>query len=694
MASRTLLSLVVVVLTAMSLPVAGQSAAPVAERAAQLERDTVATEGLYAVRRMQVQYSQFAQLGLWQEMADLFAQRGTLIHGKDRITGHGAIANWLANKYSDGAQGLPGQRMAMLLPFSPIVNMAPDGRHILARWHELSMLGGGDVEAHWEGGIYENTYIEENGRWVIETQHYFPIVAGSYADGWRAVVDDIPVVPYHYTPDTAGVLIPDLDPAGSSTDPAGVAANADGPLSSMLVENQVRNLQNIYGYYADRRMWDDVTDLFTEDGVLDIAGVGRWNGPASIRKGLEREGPAGMPAGVLNDHVTFPVIVTVSPDRRTAHARGIELGMQGENAGKGYWSVTIFENVFTWQDGTWRIAAMRLFPRMRAEVLAGWGEPWLDPVPAQGSAAPDAASASAKWSVPAFSYLHPVTGEPIALPARAGNAVAGPAFPTGPAPAIAESDSRALVAESERKLRLLTADVGSINIYNAFGNYIDDFEWEMLGQTFAEKGMREMPYAGFYIGPKRIANAEIAKWGHRRSPRRTIPVHLRMQPVIDVAPDGRSSKIRSRLFSYLGGWASPAVVQGGMYPNDQAVLENGTWKLWSVAIDEFYMRTNGQNWWTRVPAEPAEKTPDVLLTIDPPDIPLTALGQRQQGFIPGSNQLNPYVHNGPAYPGYPSAVPMWFHYVNPVSGRVPEYYWPDCATCAAFPETSLEANGY
>ena len=53
-----------------------------------------------------------------------------------------------------------------------------------------------------------------------------------------------------------------------------------------------------------------------------------------------------------------------------------------------------------------------------------------------------------------------------------------------------------------------------------------------------------------------------------------------------------------------------------------------------------------------------------------------------------------YVHNGPAYPGYPSAVPMWFHYVNPVSGRVPEYYWPDCATCAAFPETSLEANGY
>ena len=32
-------------------------------------------------------------------------------------------------------------------------------------------------------------------------------------------------------------------------------------------EDKVRNLQNAYGYYMDRKMWDDVTDLFTADGV-------------------------------------------------------------------------------------------------------------------------------------------------------------------------------------------------------------------------------------------------------------------------------------------------------------------------------------------------------------------------------------------------------------------------------------------
>ncbi len=95
-----------------------------------------------------------------------------------------------------------------------------------------------------------------------------------------------------------------------------------------------------------------------------------------------------------------------------------------------------------------------------------------------------------------------------------------------------------------------------------------------------------------------------------------------------------------------------------------------------------------------VPAEPAERKPDMLLAVFPPDIPLTALGERQQGYIPGSTVLNPYVFNGPAYPGYPSATPMWFSYVNPVSGRVPPYYWPDCATGVARPDTRLSANGY
>ena len=55
----------------------------------------------------------------------------------------------------------------------------------------------------------------------------------------------------------------------------------------MIPRRQIRNLQNKYGYYIDRKMWSDVTDLFADDGVLEIAGQGIWVGPKGVRKELE-----------------------------------------------------------------------------------------------------------------------------------------------------------------------------------------------------------------------------------------------------------------------------------------------------------------------------------------------------------------------------------------------------------------------
>jgi hypothetical protein len=43
---------------------------------------------------------------------------------------------------------------------------------------------------------------------------------------------------------------------------------------------------------------------------------------------------------------------------------------------------------------------------------------------------------------------------------------------------------------------------------------------------------------------------------------------------------------------------------------------------------------------------------------------------------------------------WPGILPMWFHYKNPVSGRVPERYWPNCGTCEFAPETSMDRHGY
>jgi len=54
----------------------------------------------------------------------------------------------------------------------------------------------------------------------------------------------------------------------------------------------------------------------------------------------------------------------------------------------------------------------------------------------------------------------------------------------------------------------------------------------------------------------------------------------------------------------------------------------------------------------------------------PPDVDQADMGIRGVGF--GA---------GPDFITFPDVKPMWFHYANPVSGRLPPNYCPDHSTC-------------
>ena len=158
--------------------------------------------------------------------------------------------------------------------------------------------------------------------------------------------------------------------------------------------------------------------------------------------------------------------------------------------------------------------------------------------------------------------------------------------------------------------------------------------------------------------------------------------------MILVADDGRSASIRSRLFQPGSSRTRASGLGGGMY-HDQVVLEDGVWKLWSVTIDEHYFSvadaTKAAGRRQRIPIPAAARRPRSAQANDyPPDIPLTKLGERERGFRGGTGETI----------AWPSILPMWFHYKNPVSGRVPEHYWPDCESCLQYPETSMKNHGY
>jgi SnoaL-like protein len=698
-----------------------------AARVQRLALNVERAESVRAVKRLQETYAQYSQFGLWTEMAALFADNAQLSYGKDSEQGRQAIQNYFLNTFGEGTHGLKPGGLHTQVVMRPLINVSADGQQAKGRWWEFSMTGQYGVKAEWAGGIFENEYVRERGVWKISRMRYNPMFAGPYATGWRNVDEDQKIVPYHFTPDETGIPVPELPPSAMPVvdpkmDPATALAALEQRILVMNEEDKVRNLQNAYGYYMDRKMWDDVTDLFTADGALAIANVGVYDGPRSIRRALERSGPAGLKNGQLNELMQLDMTVAIEPGGLEARARGLEFGLLGDaEKDTAFYTLAIFENRYVKQNDIWRIREMRIFPLMKTEKTQGWARSQVvDPPPAREHA-PDrpvpAADAMAPGAVPVFFAPNPATGKAVSLPSGVKTVgherlLGAPQVPKAAAPS-GSLDAR--ITEAERRLAVSKAWDGAENMSSAYGDYLDDLDYGQLGKLFAVKGNKEVPFSGFYVGRQRIIERDATSPPPGSRPRTTLPLHWRTQPVIFVAGDGRSASIRSRLLQPGSSRTRSSGIGGGMY-HDQVVLEDGIWRLWSVTIDEHYYSSAYEGGWSPASAATAAPRgrgaapapgvgqgpaqgrgaapapgrgqapaqPQGQANAYPPDIPLTVLGERERGFRGGTGETITW----------PGILPMWFHYKNPVSGRQPEHYWPDCVPCIQFPETSMKNHGY
>ena len=650
-----------------------------AARVQRLALNVERAESVRAVKRIQETYAQYSQFGLWADMAALFAEDAQLAYGQDTEDGRQAIQKYFLTKFGDGTYGLKPGGLHTQMVLRPLINVSADGQSAKGRWWEFSMTGQLGANAEWAAGIFENEYVRQRGVWKISRLRYNPMFAGPYATGWRNVDADQKIVPYHFTADETGIPVPDLPassapPADLKMNPSTALAALERRIAIMNDEDKVRNLQNAYGYYMDRKMWDDVTDLFAADGVLAITNGGVYNGPMSIRVALEQSGPAGLKHGQLNEVMQLDMAVAIEPGGIEARARGLEFGMLGDaDKGTAFYTLGIFENRYVKQDDIWRIREMRIFPLMKTDYAQGWAKSQL--VKTDGA-------------IPVFFAPNPATGKPVSLPAGAktiGNDRLLPA-PLVHAPVTPPGDLDARVAAAERRLAMSKAWDGAENMSSAYGDYLDDLDFAGLAKLFARKGTKEIPFSGVYVGRQSIAKRDATSPAPGSRPRVMLPLHWRTQPVILVASDGRSASIRSRLFQPASSSTRAMGFGGGMY-HDQVVLEDGVWKLWSVTIDEHYFSspTYEGGWSSAKDPDPATLRRPVAQSNDyPPDIPLTKLGERERGFRGGTGDMLVW----------PQILPMWFHYKNPVSGRVPEHYWPDCITCMQYPETSMKNHGY
>jgi len=139
---------------------------------------------------------------------------------------------------------------------------------------------------------------------------------------------------------------------------------------------EIKTLQRAYGYYVDQALWDEVAELFTDDGSMELALDGVYQGKARIREMLYQlgNGVAGLQYGQLNEHMQFQPVVTIDQQGVTARARWRALIMAGQYSDSALLGEGIYENEYRKENGTWKISKLHWYQTFIVPYEGGWSD--------------------------------------------------------------------------------------------------------------------------------------------------------------------------------------------------------------------------------------------------------------------------------------------------------------------------------
>ena len=640
---------------------------PLQQNVAALRLRAQALRDIDDIKRLQRAYGYYLDAGQWDQVAELFTRDATLEIGLDGVfRGQNRVRQYFT-AVAGGHAGLAPGQVNQYLQLMPVINLAPDGQHAKGTWRAVILAGQSGKGAWWGEGPYENEYVKENGVWKINALHWYQTLMTPYGQGGWAKNPDANgahYVPASLRPDEPptqqykvwpGVYVPHFhfknqapslrtDGARGSIDAAAAsphwsAAQLHQQLTALTQEvqqledqNAIEKLQRTYGYYIDKGLWSQAAQLFAADGEMDIAGRGAYLGKEHVLAYLRAIGPEGPVAGRLYDNMQLQPIVHVNPDGVTARARW-HLFAQLAQAGQFHeWGVGVYENEYVKRNGVWLIRRLAFYPTFYSPYEAGWAgsvSAYSRFEPALAPDRPAAALASLPAQAP-YDYPNPVSGHPASPPAAAAVLDA-----VGPSPGALSDAARAL----EQRVSLLEDAAVIENLHAMYGYYLATLEWDSLTDLWAPEGTIEIALRGVYVG-KPAVRRNLNLYGQQGLDDGVLHNHMQYQPVIDVANDGQTAKMRSRAFSMMGNFGKSGTWMGGIYENTY-VKRDGIWRIQSDHVVNTYFAPYELGWKDL----PARDAPGITAS-NPPDAP-------------------PTIH----FEMYPRSFLPPFHYVNPVTGE-------------------------
>jgi hypothetical protein len=313
-------------------------------------------------------------------------------------------------------KGLRAGQLNDHLEFESVIDV--DGPRAKGRIFELAFVGGGGEPAKLVQNVHENEYVQRSGMWMIQSMHSYTILVTDYDQGWAKSALPAPAVSAALPPDRAPTVVYEAYPkvytpplhfsdvsavepprhdAKVSMSSARIAAAARQVRQAMDFD-EIENLQNAYGYYAEKSLWSDIAALFADDGVLEIDDV-RHAGREGVLAFLKQSGPEGPVKGVLNSLLQLQPVIDIGADGRTAKIRSRVLQLTRDAQGKPIWGGGVYENELVKVNGTWKFRSLHLYRTYKVYYKGGWA------TPGNGELMPSRFT-------PPFHYRNPVSGRP------------------------------------------------------------------------------------------------------------------------------------------------------------------------------------------------------------------------------------------------------------------------------------------
>lgn len=153
-------------------------------------------EDVNAVRHLQYKYGYYIDKCLYDEAVDLFAEDGEVHFLGGIYKGRAGIRRLYIDRFRKNFTGgkngpVPGFLLDHPM-FQFIVDVSPDRKSAYIRGRTLMQAGRHESNTEesymprqwWEGGIYENEYVKDDGVWKIKTLNYRPFWHADFDEGW------------------------------------------------------------------------------------------------------------------------------------------------------------------------------------------------------------------------------------------------------------------------------------------------------------------------------------------------------------------------------------------------------------------------------------------------------------------------------------------------------------------------------